>query len=321
MHKPYKMIKDAVRTYPLSLATLKDEKLIKFANDIVPYETGIEIECDLGSVINLEIAAIPGIVSSDCSDTELRIRIKSGIEGMIALYNALEYIKEHTVPNFKSGIHYHIDCRDMSLRGRGNSGMGSSVCDYIIDDHQAWILNALEHWGYKGLYNRREVSISKTMVKLHKEYDTMEFRIGEMSFDYSLIIKRIINCQNIVRVIKRSMLRVPTKKYPMDNAAFEALVNARHDKYEKMKREVREKAKKRAARERINRGKGKRKSQKKSCTEAEQQLEEQIIRAVDTIRTSSSGTSTGINPALTAFASYISNNSNTNYDLPGTAWF
>jgi hypothetical protein len=224
------MIKDAVKKYPLSLATLKDEKLIKFANDILPYETGIEIECDQGTVNNSDLREIEGVVEVDCSCAELRIRLEPGIKGMIALYNALEYIKENTVPNYKSGIHYHIDCRDLSIRGRNVLGMRSSAVDYIRDNHSDWILKAMDMWKYQGTYNKREVSAQKTMVKLHLDYHTMEFRIGEMSFDYSLIIKRIINCQNIVRVIKRSLSIEPNTKYPMAKEAFDKLVEARHKK-------------------------------------------------------------------------------------------
>jgi hypothetical protein len=214
MHRGYKMVKDCVRHNPLPLADLKDYGLIRFADSLLPYSSGVEIECAHGDMDAEEVKQWIGVLDSynnhDCAgNPEVHIRIAPGIKGMIALYKYCELLKEKTALNPRSGIHYHIDCFDIV-------DMGDWRVDREIKKHSTWILKALESWKYKGEYNEWTVDDGKVAVRIHSGHQTMEFRIGEMTFEYELMMKRILHCQNIVRKLKASLMstrKAKVRKY------------------------------------------------------------------------------------------------------------
>lgn len=208
MHKPFKSVRDMVRTCPLPLIDIADP-MRSFANEFLPYETGIEIECDIpfnpngptSRAMSIDMYRTGVLHFEVEGNTEIKFRIPSGIKGMCNLYNALEVVKAYCKLNMKSGIHYHIDMR--KCINWDNIRNVSSI------ESKLWILKALDRWGYKGTYNHKNVAYGKTAswVNLRPTLRTMEFRVGEMSFDYQVIIKRIINCQNIVRRFSEESLR------------------------------------------------------------------------------------------------------------------
>ena len=195
MQQAYKTLRGLIRSNPLALTSVTDPKLLSFINNHLPYSTGIEWECmnkdKYSSCYELsnKIRTIPGVMDVDIESTEKRVRIPSGLQGMICLYKVSEVLQDTCALNIQSGIHYHIDMTDVDWKK-------------VTEDDTEWILKSLDKWGYTGHYNSRRVSFCKDWVKLHAMYKTMEIRIGEMTFDYSLLMKRIINCQNIVRLYK-----------------------------------------------------------------------------------------------------------------------
>jgi hypothetical protein len=200
MKRAYENLRLLVKTNPLALSTIKDKSLLRVANSYLPYDTGIEIECSYKKGFYAEsikaFKNIPHIKAVDCDGSEQRFRIPKGINGLICLYHLSLALKKYSNLNPDSGIHYHIDCTDISLK---------RYC-IIANRHtmspDTFILKALKSWGYTGTYNSWQVSRQKTAVRFHARYQTIEFRIGEMTFDYELLIKRIINCQNITRKLK-----------------------------------------------------------------------------------------------------------------------
>lgn len=225
MHKSYSKVKEMIKSNPLPLHTLPPD-LLKMANSYLPYSVGIEIECDmpdereslsafdqtrLDRELHEKLEKVPGVVSVACG-SELRLRIKNGVEGMITLYNALEVVKKYCLLNPASGIHYHVDCTDIDRHGDGN--IGWSDFSYFCENKKNanYILDCLRSWNYTGSFNQWMVSNSKNAVRLHSTYRTMEYRIGEMSFDYSLIIQRMIHACNITRVMKGKYLREKQKR-------------------------------------------------------------------------------------------------------------
>ena len=203
MQHGYKFVRQAMKVLPLSLANVQG-KLQSVANSYLPYSTGLEIECTIkgdisSSVIVLAFNNIPNIMAVDIDYGEQRFRIPNGITGAICLYNICERLKIMSRLNMTSGIHYHIDCTDIT---REKYFM---IANLHCRNKQSFILKALESWGYTGSYNAWEVSNQKQAVRFHERYQTIEFRIGEMTFDYELMIKRILHCQNIVRKLKASI--------------------------------------------------------------------------------------------------------------------
>lgn len=188
-----KIIEQIINTSPLVLLTIEDEELINLANQALPYSVGFEIECSQKASFNKEaFSSIPDIMDVNVDSCEQRFRIPNGIKGLICLWNICEQLKLNSELNEGSGIHYHIDMSDV---------FGGMVTKRSIENNQKWILSELDSWNYKGNYNNRECKLNqRCWVQFQSEFKTAEIRIGEMSFDYNLIIKRMIHgCQIIKR--------------------------------------------------------------------------------------------------------------------------
>lgn len=183
----------------------------------LPYSTGFEIECCNKEGVPLSVYDnIPLVMEAPCCSDELRFRIPSGIDGLKALYNISQHLKEHALLNPQSGIHYHVDCSEIY----------DNLNDNFIAKHSEWILKELDTWGYKGTYNKRicEFSGSRNYTRFKNSTKTMEFRIGEMTFSYELLFKRIVHVNAIVRKLKKSLEEGMDEFYP-DN--FEDIVKQR----------------------------------------------------------------------------------------------
>lgn len=206
MYRPYRRVKDYVFHSPLLLSTITDPKLIQLANDMMPKSVGIEIECNMepttitNSAHNAIFRAIPNIIAVDNDSSEQRYRIPAGINGMIVLYKICELLKEHSTLNLGSGIHYHIDASNWMFSFSSRNEFEEILSMYYENNTRFdWMLDRVNHWNYKGNYNSRIVSTSKNAIRLHETNETIEFRTGEMTFDYELMIRRIISAQTIVK--------------------------------------------------------------------------------------------------------------------------
>lgn len=191
-HKLVEELKNA----PLLLLTIKDKEIIDHFNSLIPYSTGFEIECHYGQSYNEQsFRAIPDIMEVQNADYEQRYRIPTGIRGMICLYHISQQLKVNSELNLGSGIHYHIDCTEI---WDGNLYDKTSLAD-----NADWILEELDEWGYKGTYNKRGTNPGKGNWVRANGLKTLEFRIGEMTFDYPLLLKRITHCNSIVYRFKK----------------------------------------------------------------------------------------------------------------------
>lgn len=171
-------------------------KVNKVADLLLPYSTGFEIECDRAKNFNEEnFIKIPDILDVTCDYSEQRFRIPSGLKGFKCLFNIMETLKTNSIPNQDAGYHYHIDFTDVY----------DKLTKEFIDSQSSYILKELDKWNYIGTYNRKEVNFNAlggVWVRFQSMFKTMEIRIGEMSFDYVVIINRILHCQEIARNIK-----------------------------------------------------------------------------------------------------------------------
>ena len=101
-------IKIQLRNNPLFLK--KVQSVYEVAEIMLPYDTGIELECFKGKKFDIEnFQKIPDIKDVNVDDGEQRFRIPNSLEGFICLYNLCETLKENSVPEIGSGLHYHID--------------------------------------------------------------------------------------------------------------------------------------------------------------------------------------------------------------------
>lgn len=174
-------------------------------NNMLPGDTGFEIECrtnvDSSYTVSTQLIKL-GVIESNCGFQEIRFRIPRGIQGLVILHNCLEYLKTVCHPNPASGIHYHIDCRDLDW-----NAVSYAFQRLRNNGWNKYLLDPLVSWGYKGHYNEWKISENKQAVRLCEYYKTVEFRIGEHTLDYNLIVHRIVHCHKLVKNWKAYLRR------------------------------------------------------------------------------------------------------------------
>lgn len=190
-----KTLEEIVYKAPLVLLSIRDREIVDMANNYLPYSTGFEIECQKKSTYDEStFLNIPNFINDSYrTNNEQRYRIPNGVNGLICLYNICYHLGNNSLLNMGSGIHYHIDCtdtNDMALR------------NVVSSDAQFGpnILKELDTWNYGGTYNKRGISLlgAGNWIR-YNDLNTLEFRIGNMSFDYEVLVKQIIHANDIVR--------------------------------------------------------------------------------------------------------------------------
>lgn len=200
-------IEESIKNFPLPLLDIKSNKVRRIIDNYLPYSIGIEIECNLQRNFKLQaFENIPNILNVNCDSEEQRYRIPNKLEGFICLYNICENLNLYSELNPGSGIHYHIDMTDWFDDLKEN--------EKVIEKSKEWILLELDSWNYKGSYNNRDIyfSTNHNWVRFQNDFKTAEFRIGEMTFDYSIIVSRIIHCCKIIKKLKADLYQYKESK-------------------------------------------------------------------------------------------------------------
>lgn len=187
-------IQELLFTNPKALDVL-DPDVNKVSNFYLPYSTGFEIECAKDdNFSHAAFLAIPNIMDFSADSSEQRFRIPSGIKGFQCLFDITIELKKNSLLNPLSGIHYHVDFTD------SYHFIKESTIKGITDT----ILQELDTWDYKGTYNTRGISLSMAhqWIRFQPTFKTMEIRIGEMTFEYDLLVKRITHANELATRIK-----------------------------------------------------------------------------------------------------------------------
>ena len=188
---------DIIKITPTILDDNLESRILGY--HYLPYSTGFEIECNMKPGYRTDVFTnIPNIMEADVNGYEQRFRIPEGLEGLKCLFEISVNLKEQALFNPDSGIHYHIDFTDVYKYFNKE----------FVAKHKEWILNELDSWNYQGTYNKRniEFSLSHNWVRFQETFKTMEFRLGEMTFDYELLFKRITHANAIVRQLKEELI-------------------------------------------------------------------------------------------------------------------
>lgn len=189
------VLRGLVSTNPLALLLLRNKEDIDYVNDLLPYSIGFEIECgNIERADFSEFHKIPFIIDVDCDEYEKRFRIPSGINGILCLYFISLNAKIYLTLNMGSGMHYHCDFSDIS-----NNILFSKII--VIPELQEYVLKELESWDYKGTYNTKKFGGWFRCNSL----DTIEYRVGEMTFDYNIWIKRILHVTQLSQYIRDTL--------------------------------------------------------------------------------------------------------------------
>lgn len=232
MKAAYSMMREGIKSFPSSLLHLPP-KLRKIAASHLPFSVGIEVECTnleseppgysirsiFSEFMNEELSKIsPYLTISDLffeksfSRFEQKFRVVSGINGLIAIDLACKFLQKYFIFNEKSGIHYHIDMTGCSF---GHIEDNPHIFCYnparfkpiAINPVISSVLESLSSWNYKGVYNAKGIQYDDKLwwATYRENYKTLEIRIGEMTFDYSIMSKRAIQGCEIVKKIKTLM--------------------------------------------------------------------------------------------------------------------
>lgn len=230
MKNAYSVLRECVFTCPLALLAITDKKLLAIANSYLPYSTGFEIECG-NKNMGRDFKFTTSNLIDDCynDDSEKRFRIPPGIEGLIALWYVCEELKQKAELNKDSGIHYHIDCTDLPFKwyngnrntewdittpaelfhNNGSNDSNTSIQSKALAEP---FLRELQKWNYRGTYNARRILLKNNGWIRFSHHNTMEFRCGEMSFDYEHLAFRAIHANSITRRVKKILTDEFTKR-------------------------------------------------------------------------------------------------------------
>jgi hypothetical protein len=239
MQKGYKVMRDVLYNNPSLLPFLPEKQKNIIENVFVPYDWAIEIETSYkhsSGYYNLKesFKDIDGVMDIRVGDDETAIRFEKGIKGLLALEKVVVILKNNYYFNTGSGIHYNVNLKQYKNRYDLNKIIKSNVLSEIYQ--------SLKSWKYEGTYNKFGIvgindrqgkydAVNKELddcysfaqiafrdgslvdmkfvnntVKIGKAFHLpprFEVRIGEMSFDYSLIVKRVLSSQAYVRKIHK----------------------------------------------------------------------------------------------------------------------
>lgn len=193
------LLKECVYNTPLALTVISIPESIEFINKAIPYSTGFEIECGKTESYNSEnFTNIPNIMEYNWSFVdggEHRFRIPNGIAGIICLYNITEQLKLNCTLNDGGGLHIHIDFTDCFKLVHNSDWDREYFQNWILDEISVWDEGKLDlnrkGWGSWAKWNTLQ---------------TLELRVCDMTFEYEILIDRIIHANKIARKIKDNLL-------------------------------------------------------------------------------------------------------------------
>lgn len=185
-----KLVEDCIYNNPLPLLNIKNQYVIELIDSYLPYSHGMEFECSQQNNYDEELfKAIPNIMEVNVDSCEQRYRIPSGLKGMICLYNICNLMKDVSINNTESSTHYHTDLTDIwseiDVSGYRKQKEGFDyITQSLIEWKTATDLSKVSHWWY------------------FNDIGTLEVRIGEPTFDYNIIIKRLMQCSDLCKRIR-----------------------------------------------------------------------------------------------------------------------
>lgn len=186
-------IEDAIYNNPLPLLNIKDSDIISIINKYLPYSIGMEFECMKKETYDIvKFQSILNIMAVEVDNSEQRYRIPDGLKGMICLWSICTQMKLNSIIDLGSSNHYHFDFTDISDNEKHKIRENSNNRDWIIEELKLWG-TALNH------------SMSSNWIRFFNPLGTLEIRIGEPTFDYNLIIKRLIQGSIIAKRLKEDV--------------------------------------------------------------------------------------------------------------------
>ena len=192
----FDLIKEKLFVSPLLVLKecLENKEVLDYCNSLIPYSVGIEMEYDLLQ----ENIKHTSSIDFYCLDkqfwsNEQTFRIPNGYKGLLCLELVSLYLKKYQT-NTNSGNHYHIDCTENYLE-----------VFKAIKKEKEFVLSELETWGTNDIINKKEIGQDTkfTYCNLRSHFKTAEFRIGELTCEFPLLLNRILSCTDIIKTVRQ----------------------------------------------------------------------------------------------------------------------
>lgn len=180
-------VEKLILEFPIPLLGIENSKILAAIDSYLPYSIGIEFECfqkDRYDILAFE--SIPNIMDVNIDSAEQRYRIPSGLKGLVCLYHICMQMKINSELDLRSSNHYHFDFTDIEER--------ESIKN---KDNEKYILDELVKWG-----TALNLSQQDNWIRFFNCLGTLEIRIGEPTFEYNVIIKRLIDGCRISKFLK-----------------------------------------------------------------------------------------------------------------------
>jgi hypothetical protein len=206
MKQAYKILRGCVFHNPLGISCLPP-KLQGIAANYLNRSVGLEVECEMLNEDSMYLIAYQKdrvelehrLVHMNTGHCEQKFRIGVGEKGLVDLYHVSEFLKKWYGLNISSGIHYHVDCTSNYRQIRFNMLSNPEI--------EKMMLKELKTWDYTGHFNRPEIvgtgHKEHVWACLRERFNTIEYRIGEMTFEYSLLIKRVLHAVSITNRVEK----------------------------------------------------------------------------------------------------------------------
>lgn len=131
-----------------------------------------------------------------------------GFKQLVGFYNVLEAMKHSLFYCKGGGIHIHIDLTPFYYSDNNSKSWKADsyyVKLYNILSTDAYLNRVYKIFGskYAGTYNRRscEIDSKGNWINIRPYFKTIEFRIGDLTFEYEELIDIVIQLQALIKEI------------------------------------------------------------------------------------------------------------------------
>lgn len=188
------LIEKCIYNNPLPLLQIKHEGLLNLIDSYLPYSIGMEFECVKSRNYDINhFKNIPDIMAIDVDSSEQRYRIPPGLKGLVVLWKVCEALKINSIVDLESSNHYHFDFTDLTPDERGI---------LATKENKNLINEELKKWNTALNYNH-----ISNWTRFFNSLGTLEIRIGEPTFEYSKIVKRLIDGCRISKMLKSQVVK------------------------------------------------------------------------------------------------------------------
>lgn len=193
---------------------------------MIPFRFSVEFEC-FGGYLNVSNKKTILSVSSNIdSFTPIRLEVYRESVNEIrisclayhqleAFYQRLEHMKMYNKGGNGTGIHIHIDISSFDYASYSRIKMRKAV--QLFDSVEV-LDKVYQIFGskYQGAYNKRGARTQSKgwWINCFRDFDTIEFRIGDLTFEYEELIKIIIELEKLVKhIMLQSGFKLTRKVY------------------------------------------------------------------------------------------------------------